>query len=105
LDNIDNIKGKICEGIPELDIQPNDPFVIDKLIISDTANSKISLINAQVTGLCDFVVKYFQSDLEKLHFDFDLEFRRIQMNATYDFDIRLLVPIVHKGPVYITTST
>ncbi|EGI62094.1 hypothetical protein G5I_09608 [Acromyrmex echinatior] len=26
------------------------------------------------------------------------------MNATYDFDIRLLVPIVHTGPVYITTN-
>ncbi|XP_018307359.1 uncharacterized protein [Mycetomoellerius zeteki] len=104
LDNIDNIKDKICEGIPELDIQPNDPFVIDNLIISDTPNSKISLKNTQVTGLCDFVVKYLQSDLEKLHFDFELVFRRIQMNATYDFDIRLLVPIVHKGPVYITTN-
>ncbi|XP_011060091.1 PREDICTED: uncharacterized protein LOC105149405 [Acromyrmex echinatior] len=104
LDNVDNIKDKICEGIPELDIQPNDPFVIEKLIISDTSNSKISLTNAQVTGLCDFVVKYLQSDLEKLHFDFELVFRRIQMNATYDFDIRLLVPIVHTGPVYITTN-
>ncbi|XP_018395348.1 PREDICTED: uncharacterized protein LOC108773885 [Cyphomyrmex costatus] len=104
LDNIDNIKDKICEGIPELDVLPNNPLVIEKLIISDTPNSKISLQNVKVTGICDFVVKYLHSDLEKLHFDVELLFRRLQLNATYDFDIRLLVPIVNKGPVYITTN-
>ncbi|KAL6255417.1 hypothetical protein P5V15_013752 [Pogonomyrmex californicus] len=104
LENVENLKDKICEGIPELDIKPNNPFVLGKLDISDTPNSKISLRDTQVTGLCDFVVKYFHTDLENLHFDINLLFKRIQMNATYDFDIRLLVPIASKNPVYIITE-
>jgi len=99
------MKDKICKGIPELDILPNDPFIINELVISDTPNSKIALRDVRVSGLCDFDIKYFHVDLDKLHFDVDLLFKRFQVNATYDFDIRLLVPIIQKGPVYITTST
>ncbi|XP_024877743.1 uncharacterized protein LOC112458372 isoform X1 [Temnothorax curvispinosus] len=104
LENIDNIKDKICEGIPELDIEPSNPFLLGRLVISDNHNSKIAIRDAKVSGLCDFVIKYLRTDLDKLHFDVELLFRRIQMNATYDFDIRLLVPIVQQGPVYITTD-
>ncbi|XP_012537978.1 uncharacterized protein LOC105837606 [Monomorium pharaonis] len=104
LQNIDNIKDKICEGIPELDVQPSNPFVLGVLPISDTHNSKIIIKDAVVSGLCDFTIKYAHVDLSKLHFDVDLLFRRIQMNGTYAIDIRVLVPIVHGGPVYITTD-
>lgn len=104
LENVNNLKDKICEGIPELDIKPNNPLILEKLIISDTANSKLYIRNAQVSGVCDFIVKYLHTDMDKLHFDVDLLFRKIQMNATYDFDIRLLVPIVQQGLVYITTG-
>ncbi|XP_071555952.1 protein takeout-like [Temnothorax nylanderi] len=104
LENIDNIKDKICEGIPELDLEPNDPFLLDRLVISDNPNSKIAIRDAKVSGLCDFVIKYLRTDLDKLHFDVELLFRQIQMNATYDFDIRLLIPIVQQGPVYMTTD-
>lgn len=104
LENLDNLKDKICEGIPELDVEPNNPFNLDKLVISDNPNSKISLINVKVSGLCDFVIKYLNADIDKLHFDVDLLFKQIQMNATYDFDIRLLVPIVQQSSVYITTG-
>ncbi|KAL0101158.1 hypothetical protein PUN28_018780 [Cardiocondyla obscurior] len=104
LENIDNIKDKICEGIPELGVQPSNPFVLGRLIISDNPNSKISIKDAKVSGLCDFTIKFLHADIDKLHFDVDLLFRKIQMNATYDFDIRLLVPISQQGPVYITTE-
>jgi len=104
LENIDNLKDKICEGIPELDIQPNNPFILDNLVISDNPNSRISLKDVKVSGLCDFVIKFFNADIDKFHFDVDLLFRQIQMNATYDFDIRILVPIVQQSPVYITTN-
>lgn len=104
IENIDNIKHKICEGIPELDIEPNDLFLIDKIIVSDNPNSKISLINAKVSGLCDFIIKFLHVDLDKLHFDVDILFKQIQINATYDFNIRILVPIVQQSKVYITTG-
>ncbi|XP_011690783.1 PREDICTED: uncharacterized protein LOC105451799 [Wasmannia auropunctata] len=102
--NIDNIKSKICEGIPDLDVPPSSPFVLDRLVISDNPNSKIAIDNSQVSGLCDFDIKFLHVNLDKLHFDVNLKFKRIQLNSTYDLDIRLLVPIVYKGPVYITTD-
>lgn len=104
LENIDNIKDKICEGIPELDVQPSNPFLLDKLVISDTSNTKIAIKDTKVSGLCDFEIKFLHADIDKLHFDVNLLFRRINLNATYDFNVRLLVPIVQTGLVYITTG-
>ncbi|XP_011879795.1 PREDICTED: uncharacterized protein LOC105568599 [Vollenhovia emeryi] len=104
LDNVENLKDKICEGIPELDIPSNNPVILDDIVISDSSNSKINLRDVKAMGLCDFEVKYFKLDLDNLHFDAEIFFKRIQLNGTYDFDIRLLIPIVQKGPVYITSD-
>lgn len=98
------MKSKICEGIPELDIPSNDPLVLDNLVISDTPNNKLYMKDVQVLGLCNFTINSLDADLEKLHFDAKLSFRHIQMNGTYDFDIRILVPIAHKGNIYISTG-
>lgn len=100
--NIDNLKGKLCDGIPELGVPSANPYFLDKLAISDTPNAKIYIRDAKITGMCDFVVKYLHTDLDKLHYDIELLFNRIQVNTTYDFNIRLLVPIAYKGLVYIT---
>lgn len=104
LNNIDNIKHKICEGIPELDIPPNDPLVLETLAISDTTDNKLYMRDTKVKGLCDFTIHSFHFDINKLHFDAKLSFGLLQMNSTYDFDVRILVPIVQKGLVYITTD-
>ncbi|XP_070156788.1 putative beta-carotene-binding protein [Polyergus mexicanus] len=104
INNVNNLKSKICEGIPELDIPSNDPVVIDELVISDTANTKIYLRDIKVGGLCDFIIKFFHFDLNTLHFNGNISFGLIRANATYDFDVRILVPIAHKGQVYITTD-
>lgn len=100
--NIDNLKDELCEGIPELGIPPGNPYTFDELLISDTPNTKIYIRDAKVMGICDFVVNSFRTDLDKLHFDIELLFNQIKVNTTYDFNIRLLVPIAYKGLVYIT---
>ncbi|XP_029677517.1 uncharacterized protein LOC115244200 [Formica exsecta] len=104
INNVNDLKSKICEGIPELDVPPNNPLVIDELVISDTTNTKLYMRDTKVGGLCDFTIKFFNFDLNTLHFDANISFGLIQMNATYDFDVRILVPIAHKGQVYITTD-
>ncbi|TGZ57278.1 uncharacterized protein [Temnothorax longispinosus] len=104
LNSVNNLKYKICEGIPELDVPSNDPFVINKLVIYEMPDSKLYTKNMQLTGLCDFNVSYFRVDIENLHFDLDLVFDQIRVNSTYEFNIHLLVPIVHKGPLYITVD-
>ncbi|KYN40091.1 hypothetical protein ALC56_05499 [Trachymyrmex septentrionalis] len=50
-------------------------------------------------GFCDLVVNSVQTNPERLHFDIDVLFRQLYLNATYDFGIRLLVPVANKGPV------
>lgn len=105
LNNIENLKDKICEGIPELDIQSNNPLILDQLVIFDTSNNKLYIEDSKVTGLCDFVINSLQVDIDKLHFDVDLLFNKIHVNATYDLNLHLLVPIAHKSQVYLTTGT
>ncbi|KAL6255415.1 hypothetical protein P5V15_013750 [Pogonomyrmex californicus] len=104
LENVENLKGKICEGIPELDIESNNPFYLDKLTIFNLSMITLFVENTQVTGLCDFVINFLHVEMDKMHFDVDLLFKRIQINATYDLNIRLLVPIASRGKVYITTD-
>lgn len=101
---MNNLKNKICKGLPELDIPSNDPFIFDQLIIFNTSNSKLYLRNGQVMGLCDFNVNYLHADLENFHFDIDFLFDQIRINATSDFNVRLLVPIAYKRQIYITTG-
>lgn len=99
------MKSKICEGIPELDIPSlDDPLVLDTLVISDVPNTKLYMRDMKVSGLCDFTINSFQTDFEKLHYNAKILFGRITMNGTYDFDVRVLVPIVYKGNIYITAD-
>jgi len=103
--NIDNLKDKLCDGIPELNIPSGNPYTFDELVIVDMPNIKIYIRDAKVMGICDFVVKFLHIDFDKLHFEIKLLFKQIQVNTTYDLNIYLLVPIVYKGLVYITIGT
>jgi len=104
LNSIENLKDKICEGMPELNIQSNNPLLLDELVIFNTPNSKLFFKDANVMGLCDFMINSFRIDLDKGHFDVDLLFKQIRINGTYDLNARLVMPIVNKGPVYIVTD-
>jgi len=104
LDNVNNMKSKICEGIPELDIPPNDPFIIKKLVLTDTPEIKLYIRDAEISGLCDFKVTNFSADINNLHYDADIIFAQMRANTTYDFAIQLLVPIARKGHLSITTD-
>ncbi|XP_011631201.1 uncharacterized protein LOC105423224 [Pogonomyrmex barbatus] len=100
-DNINNIKDKICSGMSEFNILPIEPIIIDKIIIYDTDNLKLSVKDIKINGFCDFVVNFVHTDSEKLHFNFDVLFKHLFMNATYDFDVRVLVSLANKGLIYI----
>ncbi|XP_018307396.1 uncharacterized protein [Mycetomoellerius zeteki] len=100
INSIDNLKDRICKGIPELDSPPLVPFIIKQITISDTDNAKLYLKDAVITGLCDFDLNFLHMDIDTLHFNLDLLFKHVHLNGTYDFDIKVLVPFVHKGPVH-----
>ncbi|XP_039306728.1 uncharacterized protein LOC105203864 [Solenopsis invicta] len=104
LNNVNNLKSKICQGIPELDVPSNDPFVIDTLALTNTSDIKLYIRNAQLTGLCDFKINNFSINIDTLHYNFEILFDQLRANTTYDFEIRLLVPVVHQGQLYITSD-
>jgi len=104
LDNINNLKNKICEGLTDLNLPPLEPLNIDKLVISENANNKIYLNNVQITGVCDYIINSVSLDLDKITFNMDVSFNRLYLNGTYDIDIHILVPIAHKAPIYLTSG-
>ncbi|XP_012538794.1 uncharacterized protein LOC105838060 [Monomorium pharaonis] len=105
MDNVKNLKNKICDGMPELNIGSNNPLLLDKVVIFDTPENKIYFEDIEVTGLCDYIINSLDFDIDKLHFDVDLSFKQIQINGTYDINLRILVtPIAQKAKVYFTTD-
>ncbi|KAL0101154.1 hypothetical protein PUN28_018778 [Cardiocondyla obscurior] len=104
LQNIENLKDKICEGIPELNIHSNNPLLLDELAIFDSPENKLFIKDTKVIGLCNFVINFFHIDIDKLHFDVDLLFKNIQINGTYDLNLRVVVPIAHKAEIHISTD-
>lgn len=104
LNNVENLKYKICEGIPELDIQPNNPLHLNQLPLLNVSGVYLAVMDTTMMGLCDYDVNFFHVDIDALHFDIDLLFKHIQINGTYDLDLRTLVSIAHKALVYITTD-
>ncbi|XP_014472046.1 PREDICTED: uncharacterized protein LOC106743061 [Dinoponera quadriceps] len=104
LKNIENLKNKICEGMPELSVPPTEPLALSKINVINSDTAKISLDNVYLRGICNFEVQSFHMDLEKRHFDVDLIFRQIKMNMTYNFNVNIIVPVAIKGPISITTD-
>lgn len=99
--SIADLKEKICCGILELKSPPLEPLVINHLDISNAHNAKLYLKDTQITRLCDFTLDNFHINLDTLHFDFNVLFKEVHLNGTYDIDIRVLLPLAFKGPVYI----
>ncbi|EFN85084.1 Circadian clock-controlled protein [Harpegnathos saltator] len=104
LKNVENLRSKICEGIPELNVEPLEPLYIDKIDIISTDNLKISVTDVYISNLCNYEIKYFHLDLAKKHFDVELLFKRIYINMTYGMDARILVPVAMKGKIGITSD-
>lgn len=101
---INSVRDKLCKGLPEFDIPQSEPIYFDKIVIWKGNNAKLHLIDADLYGLCNFTTTSVDADFKKLHFDITLLYRSLFINTTYDIDIRLLVPISHKGQVEITTG-
>ncbi|XP_029165340.1 uncharacterized protein LOC114936334 [Nylanderia fulva] len=104
LDNMNNLKDRICNGLTDLGLPPLEPLNIERLVISDVSNNKIYINDVQITGLCDFNIKSFKVDLDKLDFIIDISLNRIYLNGTYDINVHILVPLVHKAPIYLTSD-
>ncbi|XP_011879799.1 PREDICTED: uncharacterized protein LOC105568603 [Vollenhovia emeryi] len=104
VDNLNAVKYKICTGMPEFNVGPTEPIIIDKIVIYDTDSLKLYLRDAKLSGYCDFVVNSVHTDPDRLHFVIDITIKHFNMNVLYDFDIHVLVPLANKGLAIITSD-
>jgi hypothetical protein len=106
-DNINNVKSMVCsQGIPEFNVPPTEPIIIDKIVIYDTKNLKLSLTDIKTRGFCDLDVISVNVSTDKLHFEYDIMLKRIILDAVYDVDIQILqVQLAHKGLIHVTLGT
>ncbi|XP_071555958.1 uncharacterized protein [Temnothorax nylanderi] len=81
-----------------------EPLIFDKIVIFNEPNVKLYVQNVEVYGNCDFVITSINVDPDRLHFNFNYLMKRFVINSTYDFNIRLLVPVAHKGILLVTTD-
>lgn len=88
--------------MPELNILPLEPLIINNLSIFNADNFNTSMRDTKLYGFCDFVVNSVYTNPDRSHFNLDLNFKHLYLNGTYDFGLRLLMQINHKGMIQIT---
>lgn len=104
--NIDNVKSTICsQGLPELNVPPSEPVIIDKVVIYDTNNLKLNIADVKIKSFCNFDITFYNVSFNKLRFELDFILKHIIVDVMYNFNVQLLVPLSHKRPIQATFST
>ena len=83
--------------MPELNILPLEPLIIKNLIIFNAEGLKVNMRDVNIYRFCDFVVNSLYTDPDKHRFNLNSNFKRLHLNGTVDFDLRVLMQITHKG--------
>ncbi|KYN40092.1 hypothetical protein ALC56_05500 [Trachymyrmex septentrionalis] len=92
----------MCTKNYDVNVLNNQSVLMDKIVIFDTNNLKLYLKDIKILGVCDNAnIKYIHVDPDRLHYNIELVLRKMRMNASYNFDIRVLVPLANKGLVTI----
>ncbi|XP_011706615.1 PREDICTED: uncharacterized protein LOC105461811, partial [Wasmannia auropunctata] len=99
VDSVNKAKSKVCTGMSEFDISPIKVLTIEIAIYS-TDSPKLNPKNSKVRGFCDFKIKSINISADQLQFDVDFRLKHLEMDSTYDFDIRLLVQLDSKRLVH-----
>ncbi|XP_025994427.1 uncharacterized protein LOC113004651 [Solenopsis invicta] len=105
MENLNNVKDKICKGLSEFNVPPSEPLNIKKVVVYNTNQLNLYLKDLAITNLCDYVVNSVNVDSDRLHFSFDITFKNLTIDALYNFDIQILVCLVHEGPVQIQANS
>lgn len=105
INSANDMKSKLCQGIPEIDIPPLESLVLPPLTLSETNNVKLYVKDVHVIGVCGFVINDAHLDLDKLKGNMNIQLNNILINSTYDFDIHILVALISKGPCFVSMGS
>ncbi|XP_043795177.1 uncharacterized protein LOC122716308 [Apis laboriosa] len=95
--SIENLNKKLVEGIPEINLLPIEPFLLDDITIIDLPNFKIVGTNVKLYQLSTFRIEYLHMDLEKMELDINFYFDKNEINVDYNMTMNILVPIQKNG--------
>ncbi|CAL7939390.1 unnamed protein product [Xylocopa violacea] len=104
INSITALQDKLKVGIPELDVPSAEPLFIKKIVLLDMPNFLAVGTDVKLRGLSNYHINSLHVDLEKKTFDIDVTFAECKLEALYDFQARILVPIDAHGPVNITAK-
>ncbi|KYQ52582.1 hypothetical protein ALC60_08298, partial [Trachymyrmex zeteki] len=92
----------MCTKNYDVNVLNNQSILMDKIVIYDTNNLKLYLKDIKILGVCDNLnIRYVHVDPDRLHYDTEIILGKMSINASYDFDIRVLVSLANKGLVTI----
>lgn len=83
-----NLIPAISKGIPELEIKPFEPMIIEKINVHRSAGQVITLTgnfnDIQVRGAVNSSITKANLNLDKRFMNFNLEIPRLRLNASYN---------------------
>ncbi|XP_043274346.1 putative beta-carotene-binding protein [Venturia canescens] len=103
LKSVEGLREKLRTGMPELNVPPLEPMILKGFPLSETETFRAYAENVKLTGLTNFEVKSFHNDLDKNQLNMHVVFKRIDLDADYDINAKILVPIKGKGPIHIVS--
>lgn len=98
------LREKLRQGIPELDIPPVEPLKISQIQLTDQPNFKAIATDINLLGLLSYKINYLHLDMEKQEVNIDTVFNHIKLNAMYEINAKIIVPIVGKGPIMLESK-
>ena len=102
--SVEAIKEKLRSGIPEIDVPSLEPMHVDRMELADLPNFKASAHDVKLYGLSDFHINKLHLDTKKQQIDVELTFKQVTLDADYDVDAKILVPVAGTGPINIVAS-
>ncbi|XP_074114664.1 uncharacterized protein LOC141537529 [Cotesia typhae] len=98
--SVEKLRPKLREGIPELDVPPIDPLILnERLVVADTPDFKSGATNIKLYDAGSFEIRSLTVDFENKKVDINLFFRRMRSTGDYDVKAKIIVPVEATGPV------
>ncbi|RZC39115.1 circadian clock-controlled protein [Asbolus verrucosus] len=104
INSVNLLRPKLQEGIPELNVPPIEPLLLDEVKLrSGPSNAKINanITNIKVWGPSSFEILEIKPNLPKAKFAFKAMIPHLYFEGDYDIDMKILV-LEYKGVGPIT---
>ncbi|KAJ2943925.1 hypothetical protein O0L34_g8246 [Tuta absoluta] len=94
MNSVEELRPKISQGIPELDVPGIEPLSLGQIALArGPQGAKLTAVvnNVTVRGSSNFILQELHSDLAKNRFDFKLLLPKLEFAGKYKMDIQVLL--------------